>query len=85
MAVTAARAVGGAGGAAVGDGLGVTARGAGGVLANVGRANIMKGTIGAGGVFPPRPESGLSKSVAVGALRVSVSLCRFLDLQAFSE
>jgi len=44
---------------------------------------MMKRTVGAGGVFLGALVRGVSKSVAVGALCVVVSLRAYLDLEAF--
>jgi len=85
MVVTTVGAVGGGGGAAAGDGLEVAALGASGVLASVGRASMMKRTVGAGGVFLSASGRGVSKPVAVGALGVAVSLRGFLDLETLGE
>ena len=81
VVVTVVRAVGAGGGAAARDCLGVAALGAGGVLASVSRASMMKRTVGAGWVFQAASGRCVSKSVAVGALGVAVSLRRFLDLE----
>jgi len=72
---------GGGGGAATGDSLGVAALGAGGVLASMSRARMMKRTVGAGGVFLGVSGRGVSEIIAVGALGVAVSFRRFLDLE----
>jgi len=81
VVVTTVGAVGGGGGAAAGDGLGVAALGACGVLASVSGASMMKRTVGTGGVFLGASGRGVSKPIAVGALGVAVSLRRFLDLE----
>ena len=81
MVVTAVWAVGGEGGAAAGDGLGIAALGACGVLASLSRASMMKHTEGAGGVFLGASGMGMSESIVVGALGVAVSLRCFLDLE----
>ena len=83
MAVTTGGTVRGGGAAAAREGLGVPALGAGGVLASVSRASMMKHTVGACGMLPDASGRGVSKSVADGALGLAVSLCRFLDLEAF--
>jgi len=75
--------VGRGGGAAVWDGLGVGALGAVGVLPLLVRESMMKRTVGGGGVFLGVSGRGVSKSVAIDALGVTVSLRRFLDLGAF--
>jgi len=80
MVVTAVGTVGRGAGAAAGEGFAVTAVGAGGVLASMSRARVMKRTVGAGGVFLDASGSGVSESVEVGALGVAVSLRRFLDI-----
>jgi len=85
VVVTTFGAVGGGGGTAAGDGLGVAALGAGGVLASVCRPNMMKCTVWAGGVFLGASGGGVSEPVAVGALGVAVSLSRFLDLEPLGE
>ena len=85
MVVTTVRAVGVGDGAAAGDGLGVTALGAGGVLAYVSQASMMKRRVGAGAVFLGASGRDVSKSVAVGTLSVRVSLRRFLDLKSLRE
>jgi len=79
--VTPVGAKGGRGGAATGDGLGVAALGACGVLIYVSRARMMKRTVGAGGVFLGASGRGVSESVTVGALGIAVSLRRFLDFE----
>jgi len=81
VVVTAFRAVGGGGGAAAGNSLGVSSFGAGGVLASVSRASMMKRTVGAGGVFLGALGMGVSEPVAVGALSLAISLRRFFDLK----
>ena len=81
MVVVTVRVVGVGSGAAGGDCLEVATLGAVGVLASVGRMSMMKGTEGAGGVFLGASGRGVSKSIAVGALGVAVSLARFLDLK----
>jgi len=81
VVVTTVGAMGGGGGAATGDGLGVAAIGAGGVLASMSRASMMKCTVGAGGVFLGASGKGMAKSIAVGPLGVLVSLRRFLDFE----
>ena len=78
-------AVGGRRGAAVGDGLGVAAFGAGGVLASVGPTSMMKRTIRAGGVLLGASGMGVSESITIGALGVAVSLGRFRDLEPLVE
>jgi len=83
VVIATVRAVGGGGGAAVGDCLRVSALGACRVLASVGRASMMKHTGGAGRVFLGASGRGVSKSVAVGALGERVCLHHFLDLEAF--
>ena len=80
MVITAVWAVWGGGGASAGDDLEVSALGVCGVLASVGRASMMKRTVGAGGMFLGTSVSSLSESIAVDALGVGVSLRRFLDL-----
>ena len=82
MVVTVVWAVVGGGGAAAGDGLGVAAFGACGILASVGPASMMKRTVGAGGVLFGASGRSVSESIAVGALGVAVSFHRFLDLFA---
>jgi len=42
---------------------------------------MMKRTVGAGGVLLGASGSGVSESIAGGALGVAVSLRRFLDLE----
>jgi len=42
---------------------------------------MMKGTVGAGGVFVGASGSGVSESITVAALGVAVSLRRFFDLE----
>jgi len=83
VVVTTVEAGRGEGGTAVEGGLGDTALGAGGVFASLSRASMMKGTVGAGEVFLGALWRGESKSVAVGALGIAVSLPRFLDLKVF--
>ena len=83
MVVTAVGAVGRGGGTAVGDGSGVASVVAGGALASVGRVSMMKRAVGAGGVFLRAWGRGMSEEVAVGTLRVAVSVRRFPDLKAF--
>ena len=68
-------------GAAARDGLGVAALVAGGVLASVSRASMMKHTVGAGGVFLSVAGRGVSEPVAVGALGAAINLRRFLDFE----
>jgi len=46
---------------------------------------MMKRTVGAGGVFLAASGSGVSESIAVGALGVALSLGRFLDLEHFEN
>ena len=46
---------------------------------------MVKCTVGAGGVLLGASGMGVSKMIAVGALGVSVSLGRFLDLEPFGE
>ena len=79
--ITTVGALGGGGGTAAGDGLGIAALGAGGVLASRSRASMMNRTVGAGGVFLGASGRGVSESVAVGALGVAVSLRRFLEFE----
>ena len=81
MVVTTVRAVGGGGWAAAGDGLGVATLGAGDVLASVSRASMIKQTVGAGGLLLGASGTGVSESIAVGALGVAISFRRFLDLE----
>jgi len=81
MVVTIVGVVGGGGGAEAGDGLGVAAFGAGGGLASMSRASMMKGTVGAGGVLLGALGRGVSESIAVGALGVAVSLRRFRNFE----
>ena len=81
MVVTIVGTVGRGGGTAAGQGLGVAALGAGGVLASVGRTSMMKRTVGAGGVFQGASGRGVSESVGVCALGVAVTLRRFLDFE----
>jgi len=85
VVVTAVGAVGGGGRAASGNGLGVAAFGACGVLTPVGCASMMKLTKGAGGVFLCASGIGVSESVAVGALGVAVGLCSLLDFETTRE
>jgi len=42
---------------------------------------MMKGTVGAGGVFLGASGKGVSESVTVGTLGVAVSLHRFFNLE----
>ena len=81
MLVAAIRAVGRRGGAAAGNGLGVAAFGAGGVLAAVSRASMMKWAIVASWVLLGASGMGVSEAVKGEALGVSVSFGRFLDLE----
>ena len=83
MVVATVWTVGAGGGAAAGDALKVPALGAGMVLAPMCRASMMKGIVGADGVFLGASGIGVSKSIAIGALGVAVSLRRFCDLEAF--
>jgi len=76
---------GGGGGAAAVDGLGIAALGAGGVLASMSRASMMKRTVGAGRVFLGESGGGVAESIAVGALGVAISLRRFLDFEPLGE
>jgi len=46
---------------------------------------MMKRTIGAGGVFLGASGIGVSKSIAVGALRVAVGLCSLFDFETPRE
>ena len=85
MVVAAIRAVGRGGRAAAGNGLRVTAFGACGILASVGRTIVMKRTVGAGGVFLGASGIGVSESVAVGALGVAVGLRSLLDFETPRE
>jgi len=85
MVIATVGAVGGGRGAAVGDGFGVATFGAGGVLATVGRTSMMKCTVWAGGVLLGASGIGVSKSIAVGALGVAVSLGHFLDFEPLGE
>ena len=85
MVVTALGTVGRGRGAAVRDGLGVTSLGAGGILASVCCTSMMKRTIGAGGVFLGASGRGVYQLIAVGALGVTGSLRRFLDLERLRE
>ena len=85
MVITTFGAVGGGGGPPSRDSPGVAALVAGGVLASVSRASMMKCTIGACAVFLGASGSGVAKSVAVGTLGVAVSLRRFLDLELLGE
>jgi len=85
VVVATVGAVGGGRGAAVGDGLGVAALGAGGVLASVGRTSMMKRTVQAGGVLLSASGMGVSELITIGALGVAVSLGRFLDLEPLGE
>jgi len=82
VVVTTVGAVWGSGGAAARNCLGVATLGAGGILASVSRASIMKRTVWAGGVFLGASGRGVSKVVAVVTLGVVVSLRRLLDLEA---
>jgi len=77
--------VGRGGGAAAGDGLGVAAFGACGVLAPMGRTIVVKRTVGAGGVFLGASGIGVSESVAVGTLGVAVGLHSLLDFETPRE
>ena len=63
MVVTRVGRVGRGGGAAAGDGLGVAALGALGVLASVSRSSMMKRTVWAGGVFLGASGRGVSESI----------------------
>ena len=83
MVVTTVGAVGGEGWAPAGEGLIVAAHRRGGVLASVSRARMIKGPGAAGGVFLGALGRGVSKSLAVGTLGVSVSPPSFFDLEAF--
>jgi len=73
--------VGGGGGAAAGNGLGVATFRAGGVLASVSCASMMKHRVGAGGVFLGASGRDVSETGAVDALGVAVSLRCFFDLE----
>ena len=81
MVLTGVRAVGGGVGAAAGDGFGVAAFGACGVLASVGRVTMMKSTVGAGGVLLGALGMGASELIGIEALPVAVNLRRILDLE----
>ena len=81
LVVAAVQAVGRGGGAAAGNGFGVTAFGAGGVLAAVSCASMMKCAIGARWVFVGASGMGVSEGVAVEALGVVICFRPFLDLQ----
>ena len=85
MVVTTVGAVGGGGGTAAGESLGVPALGAGGVQASVSRASIMKRTVVAGGRFLSASGTSVSESVAVCALGVAVRFGHFLDHKSFRE
>jgi len=85
MVVPTVGAVGGGGGAAVRDGPGVASFWAGEVLASVSPTSMMKRTVGAGGVLLGASGMGVSKSVALGALGVAVSLRRFHNLEPLRE
>jgi len=74
-------AVGRGGGAATREGLRVAALGAGGVLASMSRASMMKRTVEAGGVLLGASGRSVSESIAVGALGLAVSLRCFLDFK----
>ena len=81
MVVTTVGAVGGGGGAATGDNLGVAACGARGVLASLSPVGMMKRPVGADGAFLSASGRGVSKPTAVGALSIVVTLRRFLELE----
>jgi len=83
MVVPTVGAVMGPGGAAVGEGWGVITLGAGGLLTSVSGVCMMKRTVGAGGVFLGALGRGVSKSVAVCELYITVSQRCFLDLELF--
>ena len=85
MVATAVGAVGGGGWAAARDGPGVASLGAGWVLASVCRTSMVKRTEGARGVGLLASLGGVSETVAVGALSVSVSVDGFLNLDPFGE
>jgi len=68
--------------AVAGDLFGIAAIGAGGALASVSSASIVKRKVGPGGVFLTPSGGGVSKSVAVGTLGVALTLRHFLDLKA---
>jgi len=85
VVLTRDRAEGWGGGAAAGDGLGVGALGARGVLASVSQASMMKRTVGTCGMLQVHRGDHMSESVAIGLLGVAVSLRRFLDLESFGE
>jgi len=72
-------------GAAVGDGLGMAAFGAGGLLASVSRASMLKWTVGERGVFLGALGRGVSKLIAVCTLGVVVSLRLFSTLRHFEK
>jgi len=82
VVVTTVRAVGVGDGAAAGDGLGVTALGAGGVLAYVSQASMMKRRVGAGAVFLGASGRDVSKSVAVGTLGIARGFRRVFNLES---
>ena len=81
MVVAAVRALGRRAGAATGNGFGLSAFGAGGVLAALRCASMMKWAIGASWVFLGASGMGVSEVVAVEALGVAVHLRRFFDLE----
>jgi len=81
VVVAAVGAVGRGSGAATGNGFGVAAFTAGGVVAPVHCASMMKYATGASWVFLGASGMGVSEVVAVEALGVAVSLRRFLHLE----
>jgi len=85
VVVAAIGALGGGGRTASGDGLGVVAVGACGVLTPVGCASMMKRTKGTGGVLLGASGIGVSESVAVGALGIAVGLRSLLDFETPRE
>ena len=70
------------GGRAVREGPGVASLGAGGVLLSLYQASVLKGTIGAGGVFLGASGRGVSEAVAVAGLGVATILRHFRDLDS---
>jgi len=55
----------------------------GGVLASVGRPNMLKRTVGGGWIFMSAMWGGMSKVVAVGTLNIVVGIGRSFDLEVF--
>jgi len=83
VVITAVEAVGRGGGTAVRDSPGGASLGTSWVSASVSRVSMMKHTVGASGVFLGSSGRGVSNGIAVGTLGIVVSLCRFLNLEAF--